>query len=122
MDRRNFVRLTGRVVAGATAVQVLGTGLAEAASPKNDPLQVDFAGHTYRGTADGKILVSVDAGKSWALHTDFSNNYAVSSMSVSSAGTLATVLGYQGWPISLDFDLAEKSWWTTEAKGRRVRT
>ncbi len=119
MNRREFLKLSGMLALGATGVQVLGVGMAKAASPKNDPLQVEIAGRTYRGTADGKILVSSDVGKNWAVHTDFSNHYGVSSLSVSNAGTLATVLGYKGWPISLDCDVDQKSWWTADAGSRR---
>ena len=122
MERREFLRLTGTVVLGATGVQVLGIGAAAAAGPRTDPLQVDLGGRQFRGTSDGKILVSVDAGKTWAVHSDFSNQYSVSSLTVSKAGTLATVLGYRGLTIPLDCDVDQKSWWTADAtNGRRFK-
>ncbi len=122
MERREFLRMSGTVALGATCLQVLGTGAAAAASPKIDPLQVDLGGRKYRGTSDGKILVSSDAGKTWSVHSDFTSQYSVSSLAVSKTGTLATVLGFQGWPISLDCDMDQKSWLTVDASnGRRFR-
>lgn len=122
MERREFLKMTGTVMLGATGLQVLSVGAAQAASPKIDPLQVELAGRLYRGTPDGKILVSADAGKTWTVHSDFSSHYSVSSLTVSKTGTLATVLGYQGWPIPLDCDVDQKSWWTAgAANGRRFR-
>jgi hypothetical protein len=122
MERREFLRMSGTVALGATGLQVFGIGAASAASPKTDPLQVDFGGLKYRGTPDGKILVSSDAGKTWGVHTDFSNQYSVSSLAVSKTGTLATVLGFQGWPIALDCDVDQKSWLTVDsANGRRSK-
>ena len=75
MYRRDFLKLSGLATA-ALLFQV--NPLSRVASQFK---QVESHGRLYRGTHDGKILMSTDAGKNWQLHTNFGPEFSVPDLS-----------------------------------------
>ena len=57
--------------------------------------QADAAGKLYRGTLDGKIYKSEDQGRSWDLHTNFGDQYAILGFSTKRNGQIVAHLAYQ---------------------------
>jgi len=92
MKRRDFLKYTP--LPGALALQA---GLPAQAASLMAPVEAEFGGQLFRGGADGKIHVSRDAGKSWALHADFGTQNAVVKLdSDSNAGVNAYIAAGHG--------------------------
>jgi hypothetical protein len=106
MVRRDFLKLTGifSAVMAATAVP----SLAAAARP----LEAELNGRYYRGTADGKIYVSDDAGQSWALHSQFGTHLSIRQLSVDTRRRLAAVLDCAGYDFRLTLSSDSRTWRT----------
>lgn len=65
-SRRTFFRLAGLPIFLSVAAPVAGA--MDAAFP---PAQIEHQGRCYRGTADGRILVSADRGRTWREIANF---------------------------------------------------
>lgn len=107
MVRRDFLKFTG-LLSAALFLQI--HPLRKAVSL---PVEVESQGKLYRGTYDGKIYVSENAGKSWQLHTNFGS--AVSILGLRTANLQRQVhahLGFGGHRFELE--LAQKGqYWKT---------
>ncbi len=75
-------------------------------------LEVESQGRLYRGTSDGKVLVSVDAGKSWQLHTDFGPIYVVRNMGTNLQGLVLARLRFNEHSFELALGQNGKTWRT----------
>ena len=114
MQRRDFLRLAGLTGVGLVGVQGLGLGLAGAAGAAQnvDPMQTSSGGRLYRGTAEGKVLVSDDSGRTWSSHTNFGPLLPVNSISANGAKSVSLVLGFKGMAVPLVLRDDGKSWRT----------
>jgi hypothetical protein len=82
MYRRDFLKLGGLFSA---AVFIPFDSLAKSAYVL---VEVEAQGKFFRGTSDGKILFSVDAGKTWQLHTNFGPHVSIQDLWVNFWGQL----------------------------------
>ena len=95
MYRRDFLKLNG-LLSAALFMQFSSLGKAV-----SFPLEVEAQGKLYRGTSDGKIHVSEDAGKSWQLHTKFGSDCSIQYLSVNFWGQVEAELGFAGHSFEL---------------------
>jgi len=106
MNRRDFL-FTGGMFSIALVFQSTSWLLF-----KPDSLEVESQGRLYRGTSDGKVLVSVDAGKSWQLHTDFGPIYVVRNMGKNLQGRVLARLKFNEHSFELTLGQNGKTWRT----------
>lgn len=95
MYRRDFLKLNGLLSA---ALFIQFSSLAKAVS---FPVEVEAQGKMFRGTSDGKIYVSGDAGKNWQLHTKFGSDISIQYLSVNFWGQVKAELGFAGHSFEL---------------------
>jgi hypothetical protein len=96
MYRRDFLKLSGLATA-ALLFQV--NPLGRIASQFK---QVESHGRLYRGTHDGKILMSTDMGKNWQLHTNFGREFSIRELTADLRGQVHLQLEF----ANHTFDLA----------------
>ena len=96
MYRREFLKLGG-LLSAALFVQTNPLG-----KVMSLPMEVKSQGKLYRGTSDGKILISANAGKSWQLHTNFGSLFSILGLGTDLWGHVGVQLEYEGH----SFDLA----------------
>ena len=107
MYRRDFLKLGGMLSA---AVFMQFNPLGKAASL---PVEVESQGKYYRGTFDGKIYVSANAGKTWQLHTNFGSEFSILRLSAAFGEQVRAELGFSGQ--SFELALAPNSnFWRTQ--------
>ena len=109
MNRRSFLKLTGTVSATVAAFGIVGLESGADAAVRPDP-QLTFNGLVYRGTADGKILVSHDNAASWKVHSDFGPAYAIDKLANTGGKVRANVM-FGRRPFALT--LSDANHWTT---------
>ena len=106
MDRRDFLKLSGLL--SATVFLPLDS-LAKATA---FPPEVEAEGKLFRGTSDGKIYVSGDAGKSWHLHTNFGSSISIQDLSVNFWGQVRAQLGLADYNFEMVLAQTGKGWKT----------
>src|SRR5689334_6096020 len=106
MVRREFLKLSGLL---STALFVQVHPLGKVASLHTE---VESQGKLYRGTSDGKIHVSGDAGKSWQLHTNFGHEFSVLDLRTNFWGQVQAQLGFAGHSFELALAEEGKIWRT----------
>jgi hypothetical protein len=106
MNRREFI-LAGGVFSAALLIQI--SSLAHF-TPKFP--EVEVQGRVYRGTSDGKVLISADAGKNWMEHTNFGPQYAVRKLGMDQNGLVQARLGFEGLSFGLTLENNGKKWRT----------
>ena len=106
MVRRDFLKLGGifSAVVAATAVPALAVAAR--------PVEAELNGRTYRGTSDGKIYVSEDAGQSWTLHSQFGTQLSVRQLYVDFRQRLAAVLDCEGYDFRIALAPDARTWHT----------
>jgi len=75
LDRRQFLKLTGLVLASGvvlSAPQAFKAGVRLFSEP-----QIRFGRHLIRGTAHGTILSSSDEGKTWEKLVSFGEHHSI---------------------------------------------
>jgi hypothetical protein len=107
MNRREFLKVGG----------TLSTALIFFSSPfkgfvPKATLSV-AGGKSYRGTANGEVHVSEDAGRTWRLHTRFGREYTILDVFPGRNGQIYLIAGYKGRSFHLSLALDEK-FWTSE--------
>jgi hypothetical protein len=106
MNRREFLKLGGAVSAMLVLpLGLIGKGLASLAT-------LELNGTTYRGTQDGKVYTSTDAGRTWSLLTDFGPDMTVFSLSAVPRNRIYARLGFAGKSFGLVFSPNEHTWRT----------
>ena len=96
MNRRDFLKLSG-LFSTALFVQFNLPG-----SIAIKQVEVESNGRRYRGTSDGKILISANEGKTWQLHTNFGSQNAITKLSTDAQDRVVALVDYMGY----DFELA----------------
>jgi hypothetical protein len=109
MERRAFLNLAGAISA---ATLIPSTALADIAPLSALPVQAVAQGKLFRGSDDGKILVSTNAGESWALHADFGSGYAVQDLSQDPRGVLRARLSGADARFELALNAKGNAWVT----------
>lgn len=107
MDRRDFLKLSGLLSA---AVFMPLNSLPKAVS---FPLEVEAQGKRFRGTSDGKIYVSGDAGESWRLHTNFGSEVSIQDLSINLWGQVRAQLGFADHSFEMILVQTGKGWKTS---------
>lgn len=103
MNRRKFLLFSGLAV-GSILLDL---------KPLTDALvQVEAMGKLYRGSVGGNILISADAGKTWAVHTRFGSENDILRLFKDQSGTVYASLIYQGHPFRLKLSNSGKAWVT----------
>jgi hypothetical protein len=95
MNRRDFLKLGGLF---STALFVQFNLLGRVAV---QPVEVEWNRNQYRGTLDGRIMISTNAGKTWQLHTNFGSDFSVRSLRTDISGQLNAELEFAGYPFNL---------------------
>ena len=106
MNRRDFLKLGGLL---STAVLVQFSPLGRFAVR---PVEAESGGRRYRGTSNGKILISADAGKTWQLHTNFGAEFSIRGLFADYAGQVHAQLEFAGYPFELALAQNSKTWKT----------
>ena len=106
MLRREFLKLSG-LLSAALLVQVNPSG-----TRIPSPVEVESQGKLYRGTPDGKIYISENAGRNWQLHTNFGSQYDISSLSSSRPGQVYARLAFAGHFFEIVLGQNNKIWRT----------
>lgn len=106
MNRRDFLKV-GLVVSATVLAPLNVTG--SLAGPLTE---VRYGDQLYRGTSDGKIYVSEDAGQAWTLHTSFGPDLSIQHLWVNLWGQLQTRLGIAGHSFELELAKDNKLWRT----------
>lgn len=76
------------------------------------PAEVSSRGTLYRGTSDGKVYTSSDAGKNWQLHTNFGAAYSVHGLTVDLSEQIYAQLDFGGHSFELALAPNGKAWMT----------
>ena len=104
--RRDFLKISGLF----SAAMLVGVGsVAEIAGRS---VETEFNRLFYRGTSDGKIFVSEDAGKTWKLHTQFGTHLSVSDLYVDFRRRMVADLKCQGYDFKLVLSSDLRTWRT----------
>lgn len=106
MNRRDFI-FTGGVFTAAMLIQVSSLARFVPKFP-----EVEVRGRFYRGTPDGKVLISTDAGKNWMEHTNFGSQYVVRKLGKDLNELVQARLGFEGLSFGLVLDDDGKKWRT----------
>lgn len=109
ITRRDFLKLCGLTAgaglftAGSAPVGQLGKrvgGVAAWLEKVGADPQVEFNGRLIKGTQDGRILTSEDAGISWKVIAVLHPDCPIAALKVVNGG-LAALLDFHGHPFSL---------------------
>jgi hypothetical protein len=108
MNRRDFLKVSG-LSSAAMFIQI-GPLISEAKNLKSDWLKADDV--LFRGTYNGEIHTSHNAGQSWQLHTRLGTEYAVTDLFLDWSQHIHAQVVFAG--RSFDLVLAEdKKLWRT---------
>ena len=106
MNRRDFLK-----VAGVSAASlVFNPGPLRILTQA--PIETAIAGKLYRGTPDGKIYISNDAGRTWLLHTNLGSNYSILRFFAGAGGQVTTQVGFREYSFDLALSKNGKAWKT----------
>lgn len=106
MYRRDFLKLCGLF---STALFVQFNPLGRVTSL---PAEVEAQGKIFRGTSDGKIHISENAGHTWRLHTDFGSQYSITHLSMDAYEQVIALVDYLGDTFELALSNSGKAWKT----------
>jgi hypothetical protein len=104
MERRTFLNMATALSAAALVPAGALAGIA------STPVEAIADGKHYRGTQDGKILVSADAGESWALHADFGSGFAIGELQPDARGVLCARIHGENTRIQLALNTKGNAW------------
>ncbi len=78
----------------------------------NPQIEAETRGLLYRGTWDGDILVSEDAGATWRLHTRFGSDCSITRLSLGARQQVVARIEYRGYPFFVVLAPNSKNWLT----------
>jgi hypothetical protein len=108
MHRRTFLRLLTVSAIGAT-LRVPFAWATVAAGAR----VVSAGGRLYRSDGSGRVYVSLDAGKTWGLHSDLGSSCAITKLTVDSRDRLHANVAFSRWSFGLLLGPDLRSWLTT---------
>jgi hypothetical protein len=76
----------------------------------NKSIEHSTGGKTYRGTADGEVYVSADAGRSWQLHYRLGPEYSILNIFSGRNGNVYLTVGYKTYSFHLNLSQDGKYW------------
>jgi hypothetical protein len=103
MVRRDFLKLSG-LFSAALFVQFHPLGKMRL------PVEAEAHGTLYRGTHDGNIYISEDAGGSWRLHSGFGSQYSIAHLSINAQEQVIALVDYLGDTFLLVLTQNGKAW------------
>lgn len=106
MNRRDFLKYSGLL---STAMLLQFNPIGKLAGL---PVETEAGGKTYRGTRDGSIYVSENAGQTWQMHTDFGSEFSVLDLSAVGHDTVQAQIGFGGYSFQLRLSPESKAWRT----------
>ncbi len=115
MNRRRFLKLATLTSAGtflALGLQEFSPEWLSFITAETIPVKFGPAGVLYKGTRDGRVLVSKDDGSTWQVATSFGREHAVTRIE-SRNGELRARLSFRGYPIELK-SADGKTWFTAD--------
>ena len=107
MRRRKFLRLLGLTSLGAAVRLPLAAVVAAAALKP-----ISSGGRLYKTDGSGRVYVSLDKGKTWALHSDLGPDYSVLRLASDRSDGLHATVGYSAWSFELLLAPNLRSWLT----------
>lgn len=78
----------------------------------NSPVEVEAQGARYRGTHDGHIMVSHDAGRTWQPHIKLGVEYAIEELFLDGLNQVRAQVGFAGYSFDLILSRNGTSWQT----------
>ena len=105
MQRRTFLKLAASTTIAAGARVAFPWAAAAATRP------VSYAGALFRLGGAGKIETSVDAGKTWTLHSNLGDMFSITNLTVRNS-RLNLSVGYAGRTFPLVLGQDKRSWLT----------
>ena len=110
MHRRNFLKLVAAMSVGvAMPLTFDWTAVAAAAAAAQT---VSAGGRLYKSKG-GRVDVSRDRGKTWALHSDLGPSCPVKRLTVDRNGRLHATVGFRRWSFGRMLAPDQRSWLTT---------
>jgi hypothetical protein len=106
MDRRDFLKLSS-LLSAVLFVQVHPLG-----KKFRSPVELEAQGMTYRGTHDGHILVSRDAGRTWQHHIKLGTEYSIEELSLDRSDQVRARVGFAGRSFDLILSRNGSCWQT----------
>lgn len=107
MRRRRFLKLLGLTsLAGTIPLPFASVAAAAPAKP------VSSGGRYYKADGSGRVYVSVDKGKSWAVHSDLGSDFSVTNLAADRGDRLHATVGYSAWNFELLLASNQISWLT----------
>lgn len=104
MDRRDFLKVSG----------LASSSLFLVSSPFKSmlkfPVQVVVKGKIFKGTPEGDVFVSEDAGRTWKLHARFGSDCPILDLYVDHNGQVALQAGYKLYSFRLFLAKNGKDW------------
>ena len=110
MYRRDFLKLSGLLSAAALVPFNSINSLDSLEKAVSVPTEVEVQGRLFRGTSDGKIFMSADAGKSWQMHTNFGSDFSIVHLGLNFWGQLEAQLGFAGHSFEVALGRNGKAW------------
>jgi len=104
MDRRGFLKISSLASASLFLVS------SPFKSVLKFPVHVATQGKIFRGTADGDVHVSEDAGKNWKLHARFGPDCPILGMYADRKGQVSLQAGYKLNSFRLVLSKNGKDW------------
>ena len=113
MDRRSFLIGIAKVTLSGIAVAALPGSLVAAVRAANP--ETTALGRLFRGTRDGRVLESLDNGKTWQRRTNFGQHCSILALR-ERGGQLYVQVGVQRYSFYLRSSDAH-TWYTVEQAG-----
>ncbi len=106
MHRRDFLKL------GSLLSLALVAPINPLSKLSGFAVETEAQGLLYRGTHDGEVYVSKDAGGTWQLHTRFGADCAITRLSVGAGQRVVARIEYLGHPFYLSLGPDTRAWRT----------
>ncbi len=110
MNRRDFLKLSG-----VASLELMALALPSIGKPMASEVQSSTTGSAvYRGTSDGKIMVSNDSGLTWKLHANFGSQISVRGFYTNQKGDIFARMAYRSNEFDLTLAENRRAWLTVE--------
>ncbi len=108
MNRRDFLKLSG-----VASLELMALSLPLVGKPMKTEVQAGASSKTiYRGTADGKIMVSNDNGLTWKVQANFGSQISIRGLYTDQKGEIFARLAYGSSEFDLTLAQNRMAWLT----------